>query len=80
MEWLVLYTKPQFEIKLEALNLIGIQAYCPFTHMNSILMKEKVVKPLLPSYIFVKIEEKIETSFLCSRDSKISLAWKTCCC
>ena len=68
MQWLVLYTKPQFEIKAaEALNLIGIQAYCPtYTHMKQYSdRRKKVVKPLLPSYIFVKIEEKNRDKVFC---------------
>ena len=61
MKWFVLYTKPQFEIKVaEALQKIGVRAYCPvYTQLKQYSdRKKKVIKPLLRSYVFVKIEDK----------------------
>ena len=61
MNWLVLYTKPHNEIKTaNNLKLLGIEAYCPtYSHVKQYSdRKKRVIKPLLPSYIFVKIEEK----------------------
>lgn len=60
MKWYVIYTKPQFEIRVsKALNSIGIKAYCPT--YNKIVQysdrKKKVEKPLLPSYVLVHISE-----------------------
>ena len=61
--WHVLYTKPRHEIKtLERLAQNGFEVYCP---MKTTLKqwsdrKKKVSEPLLPSYIFIKITEKIE--------------------
>lgn len=61
MKWFVIYTKPQFEIKVsKALENIGIQSYCP---VYSCLKQysdrtKKVLKPLLKSYVMVKLEEK----------------------
>lgn len=61
MDWFVIYTKPRFEIKAtQILNSIGIEAYCPT--FNSIKQysdrKKKIKRPMIPSYIFVKVEEK----------------------
>lgn len=61
MKWFVLYTKPQFEIRVsKALNSMGIKAYCPT--YNKIVQysdrKKKVEKPLLPSYVLVNITEQ----------------------
>jgi transcription antitermination factor NusG len=61
MKWLVVYTKPNFEIRVsKALNEIGVEAYCP-TYKKVIQYsdrKKKVEKPLLPSYVLVFIDEK----------------------
>ncbi len=61
MKWLVLYTKPQHEIRVSnALNSIGIKAYCP-TYKKIVQYsdrKKRVEKPLLPSYILIYISEK----------------------
>ena len=68
MDWLVLYTKPQFEIKAaEIINSIGFKAYCPtYTLMKQYSdRRKKVIKPLLPSYIFIKIEEKHRDKVFC---------------
>tara|TARA_B100001093_G_scaffold163236_1_gene155617 strand:- start:12219 stop:12680 length:462 start_codon:yes stop_codon:yes gene_type:complete len=61
MNWFVIYTKPQFEIKVEKmLQNIGIRAYCPV--YNQIKQysdrKKKVIKPLLRSYVLVNINDK----------------------
>lgn len=61
MKWFVLYTKPQFEIKVaEALQKICVRAYCPvYTQLKQYSdRKKKVIKPLLRSYVLVKIEDK----------------------
>ena len=61
MKWFVIYTKPNFEIKVSnALNHIGIKAYCP-TYKKLVQYsdrKKKIEKPLLPSYVLVYIDEK----------------------
>ena len=61
MKWLVIYTKPQYEIRVsKELNALGIQAYCP-TYKKIIQYsdrKKKVEKPLMPSYVLVYIDEK----------------------
>ena len=61
MKWFVLYTKPQFEIKVaEALQKIGVRVYCPvYIQLKQYSdRKKKVIKPLLRSYVLVKIEDK----------------------
>tara|TARA_B100000427_G_C15503566_1_gene592976 strand:- start:1246 stop:1707 length:462 start_codon:yes stop_codon:yes gene_type:complete len=61
MNWLVVYTKPNFEISCaDRINSIGIEAYCPkYTQLKQYSdRKKKVIKPLLRSYIFVKVDEK----------------------
>ena len=60
MKWFVLYTKPQFEIKVAtALEAIGIRAYCPvYTEVKQYSdRKKKISKPLLRSYVMVKIDD-----------------------
>ena len=59
MNWYALYTKPRNEKKVaNKLNEIGIHAYCPLV----IKIKKwsdrykKVEVPLLPSYVFVKLD------------------------
>lgn len=61
MKWFVLYTKPQFEIKVaDALLAMGIKAYCPtYTQVKQYSDRKKMVKkPLLRSYVLVQIEAK----------------------
>ena len=61
MKWFVLYTKPNSELTVsEGINSIGIQAYCPtFTQIKQYSdRKKKVQKPLLPSYVLVKLSEQ----------------------
>ena len=61
MKWLVLYTKPQHEIRVSnALNSIGIEAYCP-TYKKIVQYsdrKKRVEKPLLPSYVLIYISDQ----------------------
>lgn len=60
MEWFALYTKPRNEKKVaENLAALGIEVYCPLvtTIKQWSDRKKKVESPLIPSYIFVKIEE-----------------------
>ena len=61
MKWFVLYTKPNFELKVtEGINTLGINAYCPtfiqIKHYSD--RKKKVQKPLLPSYVLVQLSEE----------------------
>ena len=52
MKWFVLYTKPQFELKVaKSLKSLGIQAYCPvYKHIKQYSDRtKKVEKPLLKS-------------------------------
>jgi transcription antitermination factor NusG len=61
MHWFALYTKPRNEKKVaEALQKIGITAYCPLvTRIKQWSdRKKKVTEPLLPSYVFVQLEEQ----------------------
>ena len=61
MKWFVLYTKPNFELRVaQGINSIGIQAYCPtFTKIKQYSdRKKKVQKPLLPSYVLVQLSEQ----------------------
>ena len=61
MKWFVLYTKPNFEIKVaEGINSLGINAYCPtYTQIKQYTdKKKKVQKPLLPSYVLVQLLDK----------------------
>ena len=58
MKWFVLYTKPHHEIKVaRALEKIGIKSYCPVINKLKQFSdrKKKVTKPLLSSYVLVKI-------------------------
>ena len=60
MKWFVIYTKPQFEIKVEqTLQNIGIRAYCPvYKEIKQYSdRKKKVLKPLLRSYVLVNIND-----------------------
>ena len=58
-KWFVLYTKANQEIKVaEQLNKIGVSCYCPTVTIIKQYSdrKKKVLKPLIPSYVFVFIE------------------------
>ena len=60
MKWFVIYTKPNFEIKVaEGINSIGLNAYCPvYTEIKQYSdRKKKVTKPLLKSYVLVQITD-----------------------
>ena len=59
-KWFILYTKPKQEIKVaEQLREMNISCFCPtvtiFKQYSD--RKKKILKPLLPSYVFVFIEE-----------------------
>ena len=61
MKWFVLYTKSNCEIKVaNALNRIGITAYCPVYKQVKQYSdrKKKVEVPLLRSYVLVYIKDK----------------------
>ena len=60
-KWFVLYTRPNQEIKVaEQLKEMKISCFCPT--VDNIKQysdrKKKLLKPLLPSYVFVFIEEE----------------------
>ncbi|MDA9817569.1 UpxY family transcription antiterminator [Flavobacteriaceae bacterium] len=60
-KWFVLYTKPNQEIKIaEQLKEIGVSSYCPTVTVVKQYSdrKKKITKPLMPSYVFVFIEEE----------------------
>ena len=60
MKWFVIYTKPNFEIKVaEGINSIGLNAYCPvYTEIKQYSdRKKKVTKPLLKSYVLVQLTD-----------------------
>ena len=60
MKWFVLYTKPNYELRVaEGINTLGINAYCPtFTQIKRYSdRKKKIQKPLLPSYVLVQLSE-----------------------
>tara|TARA_B100001173_G_C15706285_1_gene428253 strand:- start:127 stop:597 length:471 start_codon:yes stop_codon:yes gene_type:complete len=59
-KWFVLYTKPNQEIKVvDELVRMGIKCYCPTIKVIKQYSdrKKKVLKPLMPSYVLVFIEE-----------------------
>ena len=61
MNWYALYTKPRNEQKVaQKLQALGIIAYCPLVLISKQWSdrKKKVLVPLLPSYVFVQIEEQ----------------------
>ena len=60
-KWFVIYTKANQEIKVsERLNEIGITCYCPTISIIKQYSdrKKKILKPLIPSYVFIHIEEE----------------------
>ena len=60
-KWFILYTKPNQEIKVaEQLKEMKISCFCPTVTIIKQYSdrKKKVIKPLLPSYVFVFIEEE----------------------
>ena len=59
-KWFVLYTRPNQEVKVsEQLKGMKISCFCPTVTIIKQYSdrKKKVIKPLLPSYVFVFIEE-----------------------
>jgi len=59
-KWFILYTKANQEIKVaEQLKEMKISCFCPTVTIIKQYSdrKKKVLKPLLPSYVFVFIEE-----------------------
>ena len=59
--WFVLYTKPRNEMKVtKRLSALGIEVYAPTkTEVRQWSdRKKKIVVPLLPSMVLVRIEEK----------------------
>lgn len=64
MCWLVVYTKPRWEKKVNAaLVKKGIESYCP---LNKVRRKwsdriKVIEEPLFKSYIFVRVEESMKT-------------------
>lgn len=60
-KWFVVYTRPQQELKVASqLSAMGITNYCPTITLIKKYSdrKKKVNKPLLSSYVMVKLEEK----------------------
>lgn len=61
MPWYVLYTKPRNEKKVtDRLMELGFTVYCPLVTVVKQWSdrKKKIQEPLLPSYVFVRLEEK----------------------
>jgi transcriptional antiterminator RfaH len=61
MNWYALYTKPRNEKKVaQLLQSLGVETYCPVvtTTKQWSDRKKKVTTPVLPSYVFVQVEEK----------------------
>lgn len=60
-QWLVVYTRPRWEKKIERLLQIqGIDAYCPLRKVISQWAdrKKQVMLPLFNSYVFVRINDR----------------------
>ena len=60
MPWYALYTEPRHEKKVsERLQKLGVEVYCPLVTQIKQWSdrKKKVEVPLLPSYVFVNVEE-----------------------
>lgn len=59
-KWFVVYTRPQQELKVASqLSAMGIKNYCPTITLVKQYSdrKKKVSKPLLSSYVMVRLEE-----------------------
>ena len=59
-KWFVLYTKPHQELKVvQQLEEIGISSYCPTVKLIKQYSdrKKKILKPLMPPYVLVYINE-----------------------
>jgi transcription antitermination factor NusG len=64
MKWYVLYTRPRCEKKVaERLTVLQLESYCAIISEKRLWSdRVKVVeRPILPSYVFVKLEEKHQT-------------------
>lgn len=60
-KWLVIYTRPRWEKKVDQLlKMQGIESYCPLKIVENQWAdrKKKVCLPLFNSYVFVKISER----------------------
>ena len=77
--WLAIYTKSRAEKKVEE-RLIkeGIQAYCPtYTNVKQWSdRKKKVILPLIPSYVFVKVDIKERQKVLMSQGVLNYVYWQ----
>lgn len=61
MKWFVLYTRSNFELKVSrSLKDMGFETYCPmYRQIKKYSDRKKIVeKPILRSYVFVKIDDK----------------------
>tara|TARA_B110000444_G_C18432423_1_gene407505 strand:+ start:55 stop:525 length:471 start_codon:yes stop_codon:yes gene_type:complete len=59
-KWFILYTKPNKEIQVaEHLKELGFASFCPTSTIIKQYSdrKKKIIKPLIPSYVFVFIED-----------------------
>ena len=69
-KWFVVYTKPQQELKVaNQLSAMGITNYCPTITLVKQYSdrKKKVTRPLLSSYVMVKLEQNQRNKvFACS--------------
>jgi len=69
-KWFVVYTRPQQELKVAGqLSAMGITNYCPTITLVKQYSdrKKKVIKPLLSSYVMVRLEEnQRDKVFSCS--------------
>ena len=66
-KWHAVYTKPRHEKKaLERLSINGLEVYCPMTITIKQWSdrKKKIRTPLIPSYIFVHVNEKEKSKVL----------------
>tara|TARA_B110000003_G_scaffold131196_1_gene133300 strand:+ start:333 stop:803 length:471 start_codon:yes stop_codon:yes gene_type:complete len=59
-KWFILFTKPNKEIQVaKHLKELGFASFCPTTTIIKQYSdrKKKIIKPLIPSYVFVFIED-----------------------
>lgn len=59
--WFVLYTKARHELRVaKGIEALGLEVYCPMVKELKYYSdrKKKVARPLLPSYVLVKLTEK----------------------
>ena len=66
-KWHAIYTKPRHEKKaLERLSINGFEVFCPMTITIKQWSdrKKKISTPLIPSYIFVHVNEKEKSKVL----------------